>query len=154
VVCANVLSLFYAYGRGQELNRTYQWVNEVLFHRAYLDGTRYYATPECFLFSLSRLIGCSDNWELHKHLKPLLTDRIQERIGVSGDSLALAMRILACKSMGIRDEVDLNALLALQCDDGGWEVCWIYKYGSSGIKIGNRSLTTAFAINAIIAMEQ
>lgn len=154
VVCTNVLSLFCSYGRGHELSETFQWVYEVLLHRAYLGGTRYYTTPECFLFFLSRLIGCSDSPELHQQLKPLLIDRIWERVGVEGDALALAMRVLICKSMGIRNEIDFRSLLPLQCDDGGWEICWMEKSPGPGIRIGNRGLTTALAINAIIAMEE
>jgi hypothetical protein len=49
-------------------------------------------------------------------------------------------------------ERDLAALLPMQCEDGGWELSWVYKYGSSGLKIGNRGLTTAFALNAIAAL--
>jgi hypothetical protein len=35
--------------------------------------------------------------------------------------------------------------------DGGWEIGWIYKYGSSGARIGSRGLSTAFAIAALRA---
>lgn len=152
IVCVNALSLFYTYGRGGELHRTLQWVHEVLLNRAYLDGTRYYETAECFLFFVSRLLETSGDPELHSTLKPLLRERIQERIGAEGDSLALAMRLLVCDVVGIKDEVDLRNLLPLQMEDGGWEIGWMYKYGSSGIRIGNRGLTTALAIKAIDAM--
>lgn len=152
VVCVNALSLFYAYGRGAQLQRTLSWVHEVLLNRAYLDGTRYYETAECFLFFLSRLLSTSGDPDLHSLLKPLLKERVQERIGADGDSLALAMRILVCDFVGVRDEVDLRTLLTLQCEDGGWEVGWMYKYGSSGISIGNRGLATALAIKAVEAM--
>ncbi|TFK75393.1 HAD-like protein [Pluteus cervinus] len=154
VVCVNALSLFYSYGRGSELSRTSQWIYEVLFNRAYLEGTRYYETAECFLYFISRLLATNGDADLHALLKSLLKERIQERIGAEGDALALAMRILVCDFVGIRDEIDLRALLPLQCDDGGWEIGWIYKYGSSGIKIGNRGLTTALAIKAIETMAQ
>jgi hypothetical protein len=86
----------------------------VLRHRAYLDGTRYYATAECFLFFASRLLDSSNDEDLHSLLKPLLKERVRERIGTAGDALALAMRILTCSSVGVRDEVDLRALLPLQ----------------------------------------
>lgn len=152
MVCVNALSLFYTYGRGGELHKTLQWIQEVLRNRAYLQGTRYYETPECFLFFISRLLACSGDQELHTMLKPLLKERVQERIGAEGDSLALAMRILVCDFVGIRNEIDLRTLLPLQCVDGGWEIGWMYKYGSSGISIGNRGLTTALAIKAIQAM--
>lgn len=129
-------------------------MHEVLLNRAYLDGTRYYETAECFLYFLSRLLSSSGDPELHALLKPVLKERVQERIGADGDSLALAMRILVCDFVGVKDEVDLRTLLTLQCEDGGWEVGWMYKYGSSGISIGNRGLATALAINAVEAMTQ
>ncbi|KAG6871630.1 hypothetical protein C0995_002242 [Termitomyces sp. Mi166 len=152
IVCVNVLSFFYLYGRGNELQKTLKWVHEVLRNRAYLKGTRYYGTAECFLFFTSRLLASSGDRELHATLKPLLKERVQERIGVEGDALARAMRIIVADFVGIRDEADLRALLPLQCEDGGWEIGWMYKYGSSDIRIGNRGLTAALAIKAIEAM--
>jgi hypothetical protein len=52
----NVLTFFYANGRGHELPKTFAWVKEVLINRGYTDGTRYYTTPECFLFFMARLL--------------------------------------------------------------------------------------------------
>lgn len=152
VVCVNVLTLFYANGRGEELPRTFAWVQEVLINRGYTDGTRYYATPECFLFFMARLLEQIKGTKADLSLRPIFRQRVQEKIGSEGDALALAMRVLACASVGIRDEMDLRTLLALQQEDGGWEAGWMYKYGSSGINIGNRGLTTALAINAIEAL--
>ncbi|RDB17364.1 hypothetical protein Hypma_001818 [Hypsizygus marmoreus] len=152
VVCVNVLTMFYAYDRGTELQKTLEWVKEVLQNHAYLDGTRYYDTAECFLFFVSRLLASSDDPELHATLMPLLKKRVQERIGAEGDSLALAMRILVCAFVGIRGEVDLHALLPLQREDGGWEIGWIYKTPGTGARIGNRGLTTALAVKAIETM--
>ena len=86
-------------------------------------------------------------------LQPLLKDRVQERIGAEGDSITLAMRILVCSFVGIRNDLDLCRLLPLQCIDGGWEIGWIYRYGASvDISVGSRGLTTALAIKAIEAM--
>jgi hypothetical protein len=154
VVCVNALSLFYTHGRGHELHRTLQWVHEVLLNRAYLDGTRYYESAECFLYFVSRLLASSDDPDLHAMLKSLLSDRVQERIGAEGDALALAMRILVCDFVGIRNEIDLRVLLPLQCEDGGWEIGYMYKYGSTGIRIGNRGLTTGLAVKAVESMWQ
>ncbi|TFK54482.1 HAD-like protein [Heliocybe sulcata] len=152
VVCVNVLSLFYTHNRQSELRGTLAWIREVLLHRAYLEGTRYYACAECFLYFLSRLLRKANDAELQELFYDLLRERIQERIGVEGDALALSMRILTCAAVGIRDDVDLRTLLPLQCEDGGWEMGWIYKYGSSDINIGNRGLATAFAIRALEAL--
>lgn len=149
----NVLSLFYSHGRGHELASTLDWALGVLAHRAYLDGTRYYETAECFLFFAARLLRCSrGDATLHLRLAPLLRERVLERAGCPGDALALAMRVLAGAAVGLRMERDLAALLQLQCEDGGWELGWVYKYGSSGLKLGNRGLTTALALNAISAL--
>ena len=111
VVCVNVLDLFYAHGRGSQLQQTLKWVHDVLKNRAYLEGTRYYETPECFLYFISRLLSRSRDPNLHALLKPLLKERIQERIGAEGNSSALSMRIITCDYVGIRDEVDLRKLL-------------------------------------------
>ncbi|KAG1723184.1 HAD-like domain-containing protein [Suillus paluster] len=154
VACINILALFYSYGRGHQLNRTLHWIREVLLHRAYLDGTRYYATPECFLYFLGRLLQIGNDVNLVADLKPLLIERVQERIGAKGDALALSMRLRVCAYLGLRSDVDIHALLSLQCEDGSWEIGWIYHYGVSGINIGNRGLTTAMAIKAIVEMQR
>ncbi|KAH9034150.1 HAD-like domain-containing protein [Lactarius hengduanensis] len=154
VVCLNILRLFYSRGRGHELSHTLDWVLGVLEHRAYLDGTRYYETAECFLFFTAQLLRATPDPNLHARLAPLLRARIEERTGAaSGDALALAMRVLAGTVVGLRLAHDLALLLPLQCEDGGWDPSWMYKYGSSGIKIGNRGLTTALALNAISALQ-
>ena len=124
----------------------------VLEHRAYLDGTRYYETAECFLFFSARLLHKIPDEALHARLAKLLRERVLEREGCAGDALALAMRVIVGAAVGLRLERDLAALLPLQYEDGGWGPGWIYKYGSSNIKIGNRGLTTALALNAIAAL--
>ncbi|KAG6843147.1 hypothetical protein H0H93_002068, partial [Arthromyces matolae] len=123
-ICVNTLSFFYSWGRGRDLPKTLSWVLEVLRDRSYIPGgTRYYE-PDCFLFFLSRLLRFSSDSELNATLEPLLRERVQERFGVKGDSIALAMRIITADFLGIRDEVDFQALLPLQRDDGGWEIGW------------------------------
>ncbi|KAF8265536.1 hypothetical protein EI94DRAFT_1804269 [Lactarius quietus] len=153
VVAVNVLRLFYSRGRGRELSRTLEWVLGVLKHRAYLDGTRYYETAESFLFFASQFLRSTTDARLHTELAPLLRERILERSGAAGDALALSMRVLAGVVVGVRLERELLELLPLQCEDGGWGPSWAYRYGKSGIKIGNRGLTTAFALNAIAALQ-
>ncbi|KAH8988053.1 HAD-like domain-containing protein [Lactarius akahatsu] len=153
VVALNVLRLFHSRGRGHQLSRTLEWVLGVLKHRAYLEGTRYYETAECFLFFASQLLRASTDARLHEQLAPHLRERILERAGAAGDALALSMRVLAGMAVGVRLEREVALLLPLQCEDGGWGPDWIYKYGFSGVKIGNRGLTTAFALNAITALQ-
>ena len=149
VVCVNVLTLFCSRSRGGDLVPTQNWICEVLKHRAYLDGTRYYKTPEAFLYFLTRLLEAARDNDISRRIRPLLEERLQERVGAPGDALALAMRIVACARMGIRDTIDLRKLLSMQHEDGSWGPGEICKYGSSDINIGNFGLSTALAIQAI-----
>ncbi|KAL6236298.1 hypothetical protein BDW75DRAFT_229624 [Aspergillus navahoensis] len=121
------------HGRGHEPHNTLSWVRDVLQHRAYLNGTRYYATPEAFLYFLARL----------------LESTIAERVGLPGDALALAMRLLAARYVGITDAADDERLHEMQCKDGGWEVGWVYRYGKTDVRIGKRGLATALAVKAL-----
>lgn len=143
------MSLFYSQGRGADVSGTLDFVATVLKHRAYEDGTRYYEGAEPFLFFLSRLLKSTVDAALHARLDDLFAARVTERIGAPGDALSIAMRIIACAQAGIPDEVDLRTLRMMQEEDGGWPSGWFYKYGSSGVRIGNRGLTTALAINAL-----
>lgn len=124
----------------------------LLEHRGYLEGTRYYETAECFLFFSARLLRSTHGAALRAQLAPLLRARVLERTGCPGDALALSMRVLAGAAVGLRMERDLEALLPLQCEDGGWDASWVYRLPTSGGKIGNRGFTTALALNAIAAL--
>ncbi|OTA90676.1 hypothetical protein M434DRAFT_22830 [Hypoxylon sp. CO27-5] len=74
---------------------------------------------------------------------------VRERLGQGGSALDLAMRIIACAQLGIPCGDDRRALLKLQCEDGSWEGGWMYQYGSTRVKIGNRAVTTAMAVAAL-----
>lgn len=82
-------------------------------------------------------------------LRNVYIERCRERVGMAGDSLALAMRIICCATENLDTTRELRALLELQQEDGGWPDGWFYKYGSSGVCIANRGLTTALAIKAV-----
>ncbi|KAI0677773.1 hypothetical protein C8Q78DRAFT_1066219 [Trametes maxima] len=148
VACVNTLTFFSANGRGDELPETFGWVYHTLLHRAYTSGTLYYHGPDPFLYFLSRLCAVAPE-SLRTGLVALLKERIMEQFGAPGDALALSMRIFAAASVGLCDRRDYDRLLVMQEDDGSWPTGWIYKYGASGILIGNRGLTTAMAVSAI-----
>lgn len=141
--------LFYLHGRSHEVRRSLDWVCDVLKRGEHLDGTRYYPSPDAFLYFASRLLEKSPDAQLHARLAPLVTRRLLERVGLAGDPMELAMRILVCKQLAVANGIDLAKLIGMQCSDGGWEVGWLYRFGSTGIKAGSRGLTTALAIKAI-----
>lgn len=68
------------------------------------------------------------------------------------DSLAIAYRILACQSLGLHPQgidQDIERLASLQCDDGGWPLGWVCRYGRSKLRISNRGVVTAYAVKAL-----
>lgn len=148
------------HGRGHELPETLDWVYSVLQHRAYLDGTLYYHGADTFLFFLSRLLAVSP--AVYARFAPLFAHRVLERFGAEPndagadggvDAQALAMRIIAAATVGMCDIADYERLLTLQQPDGSFPTGWVYKYGGSGLLIGNKGLTTALAVQAIKAVE-
>lgn len=150
-VCINVVRLYYAYGRGGEagLQATKDWIQDVLFFRGYLNGTRYYHQPDVYLYFFARLLVENPNSDVFRSTAALLRERLSERINSPADALGLGMRVLACHYMGIRDELDLKQLLTLQQEDGSFSIGWLCQYGKSQMKLGNRALTTAVAVSAV-----
>lgn len=161
-MCVNVLNLCYHHGYedSQSLQATESYVISVLEERSYLSGTRYYASPEPFLFFLARLLACKQAKVLREKVLCVLQDRLRERAGLPGDALELSMRILAGTSaevggcrFGAHSEgiwhKDILQLRGLQSKDGGWKTGWLCRYGKTGVLIGNRGLTTALAVKAL-----
>ena len=73
--------------------------------------------------------------------------------GHETSALELASRIITCEEVGIpawEYEGERRELLSRQCEDGSWEAGWMYQYGSTGVKIGNRAVTTALAVRALM----
>lgn len=153
IVSANILACFYSYNRGQEFEHTLELIHTLLLDRSYIEGSRYYSSPDCCLGFIGRLLGSSNDDHLRITLGPLLKLRVRERLGLKGSALDLAMRVATCVQMGIACEDDRRALLGLQCDDGSWEGGWLYQYGTTGVKIENRAVTTAMAIAALSSQD-
>ncbi|KAJ5383495.1 HAD-superfamily hydrolase subfamily IA variant 3 [Penicillium concentricum] len=149
VICLNILTLFCMYERGYQLPETLNWIYDILLNRAYMNGTRYYTTPEWFLYYMDRLLSRSNDQILRDRFEGLLRTRVIERIGAEGDALCLAMRLCVCNSLGIANRPDIDALTASQCKDGGWGPSLMYLIPGSSRRLGNRGVTTAFAVKAL-----
>ncbi|KAJ9611366.1 hypothetical protein H2200_004550 [Cladophialophora chaetospira] len=152
IVCVNAVRFFYKYNRGEctpALEPTKSWISDVLFYRAYLDGTYYYPTGEVFLYLFSRLLVANADSDMYRSTSSLLRERLGERIGAPGDALELAMRVIGCVDMGITNEVDFRKLESMQEEDGSWPIGWLCQTGKISLKIGNKGVTTAFAVKAI-----
>ncbi|KAH7299338.1 hypothetical protein KP509_24G006200 [Ceratopteris richardii] len=164
VAIANVLYLFHLAGRGHEVERSERFLEQVLLHRAYEDGTIYYNLPESFLLHVARLVNkfpdhFGDNGmksllqkRLSEHLAALLTDTESTLYAIS---LAMCMRAcLLCDVEGSEHHILMKEarrrLVGLQRQDGSWDCDPYYRYGSNSRSwIGNEGLTTAYALLAL-----
>ena len=59
------------------------------------------------------------------------------------------MRIQAATVVDLCDSRDYERLGRMQEVDGSWPIGWMYKYGTNGISIGNKGLTTVLAVSAM-----
>ncbi|RAL03028.1 uncharacterized protein BO80DRAFT_492232, partial [Aspergillus ibericus CBS 121593] len=152
IVCTNILRLFHKYHRGTDpaLQPTLTYIHNTLTHRTYLLGTRYYTSPESFLYPLSQL--CQHPNPTLQPIRETLIERLRERINVKTDALSLAMRILACLDMGFsRNEVarEVEVLVGMQCEDGSWPGGCFCRYGGSQVGVWNRGVSTGVVGRAV-----
>ncbi|KAI1494900.1 HAD-like domain-containing protein [Biscogniauxia mediterranea] len=152
-VCCNILRAFYRFGNGEDprIRKTKDWVVQCLANRACVYGSRFYSTPECFLYFVSRLYLECGSSPFRKELEAI-KDALLERINMPANPLALALRISACQLIGLDTSLyqqDVAKLMSLQCEDGGWPAGHFCCIGRSRSHIGNRGYATALAMSII-----
>ncbi|KAL2884401.1 hypothetical protein SGCOL_000346 [Colletotrichum sp. CLE4] len=147
-ISANVLRVFYASGRGHQLQPALNFMEDMLRTGAFEHGTRYYHLPDFLLYYLSEL--CSRNIDAKEldSLRGLLCRRLNERMGSTNDASSVGLRLLASNNMRLANGSDRRLLLDLQRSDGSW-MGYLYRYGSSGILIGSEGAITALAVKAL-----
>jgi hypothetical protein len=153
VVCCNVLFLAHQLNRGTEARATLEYVHRVLVEESFLDGTRYYHSPDTFLYFLGRLVHCfpADTEELL--LEPLKA-AIRKRIGVSSHTVDVAQRALLCAWFMIDDEGEGQRLLEAREGDGCWANDALFRYGRKKVYFGSRVMATAFAVTAVVEAQK
>lgn len=153
VVCANALALLHLAGRGHEARETEDFLYSVLESRAYMRGTRYYPTPEAFLYFLTR--ATSSSAALRERFLPLMRERVGEALArgraATEPSLLTALRLIAANATGHDDPDDARALVHNQREDGSWEAHPLGTTGEQRLRLyfGSEPLTTAFALHAL-----
>ena len=121
----------------------------MLESRAFLHGSRYYKNPDWFLYNIADLCARRPLDSQLQLMKTLVVECIRERVGCNDDILGAALRALSAQSLGFQSERDLTVLLEQQQLDGGWELAWLWGYGTKDIRIGSRGVVTAMAMRAI-----
>lgn len=125
------------------------WIQNILLNRAYIHGTRYYQSPEWFLYYTTRLLAYCNDLSIKERFDAPLRTRLRERIGVTGDAFCLGMRLMSCNFLGIENIADKEQLMSIQQGDGGWEASAMYLFPTRKKVIGNRGTTTAYAVKAL-----
>lgn len=150
-VCAtaalNALTMFHKFGRGHQVPETENWIYRILKTRAFRDGTRYYPTPDFFLYFCSRLLVHAPH--LRSRFEPVLRDCVIERTEAPGDAVALAARIIASARCGVRCSVDFERMLMMQEGDGSFGAGLCYRFARGGMDFFHRGLTAALAVLAV-----
>lgn len=152
VVCCNVLFLAHQLGRGTEAKATLDYVHRVLVEESYLEGTRYYHSPDTFLYFLGRLVHHFP--ETGDLLREPLEAAIRKRLGISNDTIDVAQRVLLCAWFGIDDEGESERLMDLRQGDGCWPVDALFRYGRKKVYFGSKIMATAFAMGGLDEMRK
>ncbi|KAH7635355.1 HAD-like domain-containing protein [Sordaria sp. MPI-SDFR-AT-0083] len=164
IVSVNMLRFFLKYG-GDDLDldtdlrlaATRNFVVNCLANNAVMNGTRHYTTIESFLYFISLFFAelrakaernPTKNANLLQTLERHIYRSLVQSLGKPANPLALAMRTRACQVFGIERDLlrwEMDELLVLQEEDGGWPAGYFCRAGRTGADIGSRGFTTAMA---------
>lgn len=147
VVSMNALCFLYQIGRGDEARKTEDYVYDFLSTGKHLEGTRYYPSPDAFLYFCARMINSSE--QLKDRFTPLLREKIKERIGQTPYPIDCAFRLIVCQRLGIENLMDKQSLLANQLPNGAFPKDTFFQCGTEASFFGSDAITTAFAITGL-----
>lgn len=147
-VCANGLSLLFALDLAAGVDPTIEYLYTTLTSPEHRGSTRYYPSPDAFLYFLSRLYAQHPT-RMQRFEAPLVA-ALRKRLDHGASALELAMRVVSCDRMGVDACSTLEQLAARQLDDGAWPAGSLYRAGRHEAYFGCRALTTAFALRALI----
>lgn len=122
----------------------------------YLAGTRYYPSPDAFLYALSRLCARfpASAAALVAPAHAALAERDSTAATVAhtpANALDTALRTLASAHLGITAGQDQRRTLLTETQrpDGSWPPAAYYRMGRFPVYFGSPYLTTVFAMNAL-----
>lgn len=146
-VAANVMHLVYSFEIASKAKETEDFLLKTLDSKSFLNGTRYYPSPDTFLFFVSRIVR-DHKEELHP-FRDAVRERIVEREGEKGTLLDIAIRTVAASNVNIDLPRCRAVVKAGQNRDGTWPVEPFFRYGRRPIYFGSRALSTAFGLTAL-----
>lgn len=151
VVCANVLFLAHQLDRQDELLASEDYVVETLVDGSFLAGTRYYPSPETFLYFVTRVVRAFPNSRLSQRIRTSLRQAVIARVGTSTTPIDMAQRVLVCAWLGLSNKGEATMLAKLQDEFGAWPADSLFQYGRTKVHFGSSGLSTSMAIAALQA---
>ncbi|MEV7441294.1 hypothetical protein AB0O22_09095 [Streptomyces sp. NPDC091204] len=168
VACANALHAIHLAGpqtlTGAQtvISASMRYLADHLTSRRYLHGTRYYPSPDAFLYAASRL--CARFPSSTHALTSLVRRAWQEREEYAdtqdpgpgrGTPLDLALRTLTADNLTLTTGQDQRRRLLAQAQqpDGSWPACPYYRMGRFPMFFGSPYLTTLFCLRALTMRE-
>lgn len=152
VVCCNVLFLAFWLGRGEEpaAQATLEYVHRVLLEEGYLEGTRYYHSPDTFLYFLGRVVHHFP--ELTEELlREPLEVAVKRRLKISSHTIDIAQRAMLCAWFDMDDEGECDRLREMRGGNGLWPADALFRYGRKKVYFGSQVMTVAFVMGALTA---
>ncbi|WP_327255829.1 hypothetical protein [Streptomyces sp. NBC_01244] len=169
VACANALYAIHLAdpqtltGAQTVISASMRYLTDHLTSRRYLDGTRYYPSPDAFLYAASRLCARfpSSTHALTGHLRRAWQEREEyadtQAAPESGPGmpLDLALRMLTAGNLALTTGQDQRRrlLARAQRPDGSWAACPYYRMGRFPVFFGSSYLTTLFCLRALTTPE-
>lgn len=150
VALADIFYFLNLVGRGKDALVSQNFVSEHLENKTYLEGSRYYHSPDVFLYFLSRLMRFP---KMRERFHASLRREVQSRFSSTDFPLDVAMRVTIANILGIDSTSEKEKLLAMRDKNGVWPSDAIYRYGGSGGVegyFGSSYISTSFALEALV----
>ncbi len=147
IVSINAQILATLLGKGDEFPANKGFIINHLISNNYLHGTRYYHSPDTFLYFLARLAEL--DLELNRLINNKLTFALKQRLKSTCHPLDLAQRMIVGNRLGIDIDWEMEKLLSLQKNNGSLPMDAMFRLGSGKGYFGSPVLTTAFFIQAL-----
>ncbi len=142
---AEILAVMLGKRNISERNRSFI-INHLKSGR-YWQGTRYYHSPDAFLYFLTRLSKYDQQFA--NQIFPSLQAAAYERRQTTCHPLDLAHRLIVFGWTGIDYGFELEKLLSLQQQDGSLPADAMFRFGAVRGYFGSQYLSTAFFIKAL-----
>ena len=148
-VLANVFYLLHQVGMADRADASWQCLVNFLLSDDYLLGTRYYPSPDVFLYFASRLVR--DFPGPRGVLQEPLRARLTARRGADTPCFERALRVSACANVGLEAAEDLLVVASARRRNGSWASSPFFRYGRNPRYFGSESISTAVGAQALAA---